>query len=95
MKTKSNIGLAEMAEACELAGVIAARDKNVPIERARALNAAAATLREIERGEWVRMEIHPIAGGTTVSASAVCNCGAHRRGELTGGWQCPIHGLQL
>ena len=26
---------------------------------------------------------------------AMCNCGSHRRGELTGGWYCPIHGQQL
>ena len=26
---------------------------------------------------------------------AMCNCGSHRSGELTGGWYCPVHGQQL
>ena len=29
-----------------------------------------------------------------VQMQPVCNCGFHRRGELTGGWQCPVHGQQ-
>lgn len=25
----------------------------------------------------------------------VCNCSKYRRGQLTGGWQCPVHGQQF
>lgn len=31
----------------------------------------------------------------TISPNGVCNCGAIRRGELTGSWQCPVHGQQF
>jgi hypothetical protein len=30
-----------------------------------------------------------ITGGTYPPA---CNCGDHKSGESTGGWQCPVHG---
>ena len=29
------------------------------------------------------------------NAEPQCNCGGYRRGQLTGGWICPIHGQQF
>jgi hypothetical protein len=71
--------LDQMAASCEQAAIDVTQEGDMEAAALAAdLRAAATTLRSLK-------------------ASCIphqCNCSRYRKGELTGGWQCPIHGQQ-
>lgn len=38
------------------------------------------------------MHTHEMVFNPQGADTLPCNCGSHKAGELTGGWECPVHG---